>query len=139
MTIQDIRRRALATLIEKRWGNNARRFSLAIRKSDVQINDMLAGRKSFGEKVARDIETRAGLEPGTLDRSDAPATSQAAEPTPLPYLTEEARIVAEIYQALPGSARAEFSRAIVEAYTKIIVAHPEISSDGLARIIAITR
>lgn len=49
----DIRRIVLALLVEK-YGlaATAKRF----KKPDRQINDMLAGRKSFGEKVAREME-----------------------------------------------------------------------------------
>lgn len=49
-------------------------------KSESQINDMLAGRKSFGEKVARDIEKRAHLKPGSLDRTvSEPPTAAASK------------------------------------------------------------
>lgn len=43
-------------------------------KSDSQLRDMLAGRKSFGEKVARSIEDKMGMEEGELDRPTKTAT-----------------------------------------------------------------
>lgn len=42
-------------------------------KSDSQLRDMLAGRKSFGEKVARSIEDKLGMEEGLLDKPSKPA------------------------------------------------------------------
>lgn len=62
-------RRAKLSLIVEKMGLSiaAKRFG----KPDRQINDMIAGRKSFGEKVARDMETHFApdLEPGWLDAS----------------------------------------------------------------------
>ena len=37
-------------------------------KSPSQINDMIQGTKSFGDKIAREIEQRLNMLPGTLDR-----------------------------------------------------------------------
>jgi hypothetical protein len=42
-------------------------------KSDSQLRDMLAGRKAFGEKVARPLEAKFGMESGALDRPTKPA------------------------------------------------------------------
>lgn len=69
--IAEIRRRALQKLVEQEGLSNVAR---RMRKPDRQINDMIAGRKAFGEKVARAIEhaydpTRPA---GWLDREDAP-------------------------------------------------------------------
>ena len=38
-------------------------------KSVTQINDMLKGNKSFGDKIAREIENSLGMVSGSLDRS----------------------------------------------------------------------
>lgn len=52
MDIQDVRRAVMRHLVESAYDNNARKFADAVKKSASQINDTLAGRKSFGEKVA---------------------------------------------------------------------------------------
>lgn len=65
-TIADVRRANLRFLIERDGLSSvARRAG----KPDRQLNDMVAGRKSFGEKVARDIELSLdpSLKPGWLD------------------------------------------------------------------------
>jgi SOS-response transcriptional repressor LexA len=67
MDIKDIRTRQLAALIRDRYANNVSAFARAIDRSPSQINDTLAGRKSFGEKFARHIEDKLGLVDGSLD------------------------------------------------------------------------
>ena len=65
-TIADVRRANLRFLIERDGLSSvARRAG----KPDRQLNDMVAGRKSFGEKVARAIELNLdpSLKPGWLD------------------------------------------------------------------------
>lgn len=54
-SIADIRRENLQALVDRNGlASTAKRFG----KPDRQINDMLAGRKSFGEKVARGMEAK---------------------------------------------------------------------------------
>lgn len=65
MSIADIRRENLRALVE---AEGLATIARRAKKPDRQINDMLAGRKSFGEKVARDIENKMGLDTGALDR-----------------------------------------------------------------------
>ncbi|WP_090721021.1 hypothetical protein [Nitrosomonas sp. Nm166] len=53
MDDQDIRRANLQDIVNKiGLSETAKRF----KKPDRQINDMLKGRKSFGEEVAKDVE-----------------------------------------------------------------------------------
>lgn len=61
-----IRRKNLALLAEQTGG----RAALARRcgKTTQQISGMLQGQKGFGERIARDIEQKLGLEAGTLDQ-----------------------------------------------------------------------
>lgn len=64
--VADIRRANLQLLVDRDGlASVARRAG----KPDRQINDMLAGRKSFGEKVAREIELNIhpAMKPGWLD------------------------------------------------------------------------
>jgi SOS-response transcriptional repressor LexA len=68
MDIKDIRTRRLTALIKDQYANNVSSFARAIDRSPSQINDTLAGRKSFGEKFARYIEEKLSLEDGLLDR-----------------------------------------------------------------------
>lgn len=91
--LQDIRRKALNRIISSEYEKNVSAFARTAKKSQAQIADMLAGRKSFGEKVARNIERNASLIPGILDRDPddpnrrpehamifgAPITAEAAQ------------------------------------------------------------
>ena len=65
-TIADVRRANLRFLIERDGLSSVARRA---EKPDRQLNDMVAGRKSFGEKVARAIELNLdpSLKPGWLD------------------------------------------------------------------------
>lgn len=69
MDMADVRRKALRKLIAERFGGVARQMAIACKKPEWQINDMLSTppRKSFGEKVARQIEQALGLPVGHLD------------------------------------------------------------------------
>lgn len=42
-----------------------------VERSQSQISDMLRGKKSFGEAIARDLEKKLGLEQMALDRPGA--------------------------------------------------------------------
>lgn len=42
-------------------------FAEAVGKTPQQIGGMLTGSKSFGSKIARELEAKLGLEPGVLD------------------------------------------------------------------------
>lgn len=77
MDIQDTRRRNLRTLIDTEYGGISRHLAQACGKPEGQINDMLSAppRKSFGEKIARQIERQLGLEALQLDRSDGDPTA----------------------------------------------------------------
>lgn len=50
------RRARLRDLIEQRFDGNTSAFARAVKRQPQQVNDMLAGRKAFGEKVARAME-----------------------------------------------------------------------------------
>lgn len=65
-TAAEIRRKNLAMLVEK---HGLAVVSRKVGKPDRQINDMLVGRKAFGEKVARAIEAAYDPDtpPGWLD------------------------------------------------------------------------
>lgn len=91
--LQGIRRKALQRIINDEHGKNVSAFARTAKKPQAQIADMLAGRKAFGEKVARSIERNASLIPGILDRDPddpnrrpdeamifgAPITAEAAQ------------------------------------------------------------
>lgn len=74
MNQQEHRRKVLAAIVEREGlASAARRFG----KPDRQVNDMLAGRKPFGEKVARDMERNydPSRPPGWLDATVLPSSS----------------------------------------------------------------
>lgn len=65
---QQIRRRALQAVIDRRFGGIQARFSAATGRSTGQISVLLAGKKGLGENLARELELILKLEPGELDR-----------------------------------------------------------------------
>lgn len=67
---QDVRRDRLRQWIKEHHREVVTQFALKVQKKQSQIADMLDGRKAFGEKVARDLELRAGMPPGFLDATD---------------------------------------------------------------------
>lgn len=71
----ELRRSRLLQLIDE-LGLSA--VSLRARKPASQILDMVKGRKSFGEKVARAIEQNMQLPGGWLDQRDNHATDDAS-------------------------------------------------------------
>lgn len=56
---------------------NAAELARRLKKSESQINDTLAGRKSFGEKVARAMEKALDLPPYWLDGDQSEAIAIA--------------------------------------------------------------
>ena len=70
MSLSATRRTKLRTFLDSRLGGVEAELARRIKRSPSQTSDMLAGRKSFGEKVARDIERLLELEPGWLDGED---------------------------------------------------------------------
>lgn len=79
MTIQDIRRARLAQLIAERYKSQAD-FVSSTGENQGEVSGLLKT-KSFGEKKARKIESKAGLPAGWLDEpieADGGAADQAA-------------------------------------------------------------
>lgn len=62
-----IRIERLRELMDSRGYASVRDFARALGRSDSQISDLLKGRISFGEKVARSIEETAQVPTGWLD------------------------------------------------------------------------
>lgn len=72
MTEADTRRERLKAYISQESISEAE-VARRIGRSPSQVSDMLAGRKAFGEKIAREIERKLDLYRGFLD--DLPALS----------------------------------------------------------------
>lgn len=70
MSTSETRRAVLRELIRSRFDGVARQLAIAAGKPEGQINDMLSTppRKSFGEKVARQLEQKLGLQSGYFDQ-----------------------------------------------------------------------
>ncbi|MFT0547897.1 helix-turn-helix transcriptional regulator [Allopusillimonas ginsengisoli] len=81
--VVSIRRENLAALVSE-FGLTS--VSKRVKRSVTQINDMVAGRKSFGEKVARSMEAEwdASLLPGWLDEPKNDAGRETPKRTNLP-------------------------------------------------------
>jgi hypothetical protein len=88
-----VRRRNLARLIERDFGNNqssiARLYNPESPKPSY-FSDLLRGEKAFAEKAARAIEDRVGLRLGQLDIQDSPLLYDDAKKN---SLKEELRAV----------------------------------------------
>lgn len=67
MDMPSIRRANLTKLFHKLSPDDVTGFGKIIGKSQSATSDLLLGRKSFGEKIARSIEKNANLAPMSLD------------------------------------------------------------------------
>ncbi|AOY90529.1 hypothetical protein BKK79_00815 [Cupriavidus sp. USMAA2-4] len=80
MTTADNRRRRLDTLIREKFGTQAE-FIRQTGENQGAISAILKGARPFGEKKARDIERKAGVEWGWLDRAEDEPQGEAPEAT----------------------------------------------------------
>ncbi|MTW11409.1 hypothetical protein GM658_12460 [Pseudoduganella eburnea] len=71
MQIQDIRRQRLSQLIRERYDNSQAKMVEDTGENQGEISGLLRT-KSFGEKKARKLETKAGLPVGWMDSPDMP-------------------------------------------------------------------
>lgn len=101
--IKQIRLLNLSKYLEEECGGNAAELARRLQRSPSQINDLFAGRKSFGEKFARYAEKKLGQEPFSLDNEKV-GTPQSAkvslsvnlsEPGLSPHAAQLARIIRE--------------------------------------------
>lgn len=67
MNATEIRRQRLRELLSERFADNASDLARAVKKQQSYISELLKGKRSFGERVARDIERKVGVTPGWLD------------------------------------------------------------------------
>lgn len=109
-----MRRTTLRELIkDPRWNGNVSAFARDAQKPASQIQDMLDGRKAFGEKVARQIEQRIGLPLGTLD--GAPPVSPIVRESAVVYgspITAEASLVGREWDKLSEPIRTHIRQMI---------------------------
>jgi hypothetical protein len=80
MDVQTNRRERLRQFVEEQFAGNVSRFAASVGKSQPQIADMLNGRKSFGERVARALEESLGLPSGYFDSASSSGTDVEAAP-----------------------------------------------------------
>lgn len=76
-----MRRANLKRLLDLRYGGNQSALGRTVdpeKGSQSRINDLLNGRKSFGEKMASKIEDRTGLADGQLSIPDSPLEMRAS-------------------------------------------------------------
>jgi len=81
VVIQQVRRNRLRQWIDDKFDGVASRFAASVGKSQPQIQDMLSGRKSFGERIARDLERRGQMGKGWLDAESGPVVADRAAAT----------------------------------------------------------
>lgn len=68
MDISELRRHNFKRFISEDCDGNAAEAARRIKRSSSQVNDLISGRKSFGEKFARDIEPLMGKPRDWLDQ-----------------------------------------------------------------------
>lgn len=131
MDIADVRRQALRRLIATTFGGVARQMALACQKPERQINDMLATppRKSFGEKVARNIEESLGLPPLYLDQE-----AEESAPSKEQGWGAETQYAAKTSGRSPSAPRAEESRVYgLQSDEQTLIDGYRLADDGLRR------
>lgn len=119
MDIQELRRERLREWIRLNYDSVVMRFCQAVGKAQSQMADMLDGRKSFGEKVARDLEKLAHMPPLYLDTD--PGSYAVREPT-MGYhgiqLTRAGALLAAEWEKLDISDRVEMESEILTRVAK---------------------
>ncbi len=89
-------------------------------------NDMLAGKKSFGEKIARKIEDKLSLQRGSLDLVDG---ATAVPPPPeKPPASPEAMMLAHLFDELPADDLIARATALNAATAAILAVLSELHS-----------
>ena len=114
MDVQEIRRANLRRIIDSKFDGVAGRLADAVRKPRPNIGQILSADRSFGERVARDIEKALGLKPMSLDA-----------PGDLEILTEEAASIARTYMALSPNGQAK-----VRYYLEVALEMERIDAAG---------
>lgn len=111
MNLKDTRRAVLKSYIDRQFDGVARQFALAVEKPESQINDMLAGRKSFGEKVAHGMALKLNLPTDYFDKvkNIAPDIIEnfVANSTRTDYRIDPILIVESIMREIDDEGRAE--------------------------------
>lgn len=82
-TKAEIRRKRLGQLIQDRFGGNQTEFAEQVGRRQSAVSDMVRGAKSFGEKIARDIELKLGLPELWLDGLDEQKAQEMVVMEPL--------------------------------------------------------
>ncbi len=76
MDISDFRRRNLKRIIDERYGKVNARFAKQYEMPAPNVSQLVSGKRSFGNELARRIEESEGLRIGWLDE-EIPLTDQA--------------------------------------------------------------
>jgi hypothetical protein len=84
IAMQETRRGRLRAFLNAECGGNNSELARRTKKKQSYISDLLRGSKSFGEKVAREMEARLGLDAGYLDKAQDSPPSKVRE-SPPPY------------------------------------------------------
>lgn len=76
MEIADFRRKNLKRVIDERYGGVSSRFAKQYEMPAPNVSQLISGKRSFGNELARRIEEAEGLRIGWLDE-EVPLTDQA--------------------------------------------------------------
>lgn len=113
MSTEETRRNNFRRLLQEKYNGSPKQFEVETGYSANMATQLRSGKKDFGEKVARKIESMAKLKPLALDESHAAATQerrQKAAPWPL-------TIDQTTFESLPP----RIQRELDEAFTKMVL------------------
>lgn len=114
MDIQAVRRQRLREWIKDNHKSVVLQFAQTVGKPQSQMADMLDGRKSFGEKVARQLEKLARMPPLWLDMD--PTGGGVREPTAAYHgiqLTRAGALLAAEWEKLDLADRVEIETMVL--------------------------
>lgn len=91
--LKKLRIRRLDELIRGKYDNNVSEFARAAKRQQSYFADVLGGRKSFGEKVVRQLERDLKLDPLYFDRDAAHSAVERPHATidPWPFAIKYSR------------------------------------------------
>lgn len=122
--IQELRRHQLREWIRFNYQSVVMRFAADIGKPQPQVADMLSGRKSFGEKVARQIEKLAEMPPMYLDTDPEVAGAHSVREPTLGYhgvqLTRSGALLAAEWEKLDVVKRLKYETKILADVAKTV-------------------
>lgn len=101
--VQEKRRQALTALWQSRFEENTSALARAAGRKQPFMSELLKGKRSFGEKLARDLETALDLADSYFDHQATPAATASAPAARKPKRKTTADVICEkVYKLDPS-------------------------------------